>query len=484
MITIIATCSVILMQAYWLHRQYMFGMKQQLKAQADSILLTADSYWSNYKGKQDSVTGYILALRGKGGEWETSISSPPPNGVNAQTATVAIRRKLKIIADSFDLKEKLPDEGVPAAVDKQLCQMKWHNTPHMLEEYLRTSLKNNSLSITSTNDTSRIWRYRIVDTHFFVAPRFTMLYGFNPLVRHNILISCRLNASPVLSQLSGLFAGACIWSVLMILCLVYQTRTLFIQYRIDSLRKDFAHTMIHELKRPVQSLKMLIALLQNKEMRNDHRLYNKTLTEARTELDNLSAYFIKLRDVTYGDEKSIPLNRTSFDLLDVAVESVRLLNISDTGKRLHVELLYNGQKILQRTDESIVVPGTGNSGISAGPLLITADRIHISNIINNLLENAVKYSRPESVYIEMDITTTQDRINLLVKDRGKGIPSDELSHVFEQFYRSPSLAGTDVPGIGLGLSYVKLLTEAHGGTVGVSSTPGKGTTFKLEMPRI
>ena len=103
-------------------------------------------------------------------------------------------------------------------------------------------------------------------------------------------------------------------------------------------------------------------------------------------------------------------------------------------------------------------------------------------MVSNLLENAVKYSG-STVHITITCTVEHHRLVLSVADNGIGIPVNEQNRVFDKFYRSASLPDRTVPGIGLGLSYVKLLAEAHHGTVTLSSQPGQGTTVILCIPQ-
>src|SRR3712207_2953963 len=101
---------------------------------------------------------------------------------------------------------------------------------------------------------------------------------------------------------------------------------------------------------------------------------------------------------------------------------------------------------------------------STDRLIVTADPVHISNIVSNLIENAVKYSGT-SVHILVDCALHDHRLMIKVADDGIGIPTSEQLRVFDKFYRSGNLPDKTLPGIGLGLSYVKLLVEAHRGTV-------------------
>ena len=113
--------------------------------------------------------------------------------------------------------------------------------------------------------------------------------------------------------------------------------------------------------------------------------------------------------------------------------------------------------------------------------IVSADRSHLYNILNNLVENAVKYSGAE-VEINAAAREKEGFVELSVCDNGFGIPSGDVKHVFKRFYRGKALAG-EQPGMGLGLAYVKLLVEAHGGDISVDSTEGRGTCFTIKLPQ-
>lgn len=121
--------------------------------------------------------------------------------------------------------------------------------------------------------------------------------------------------------------------------------------------------------------------------------------------------------------------------------------------------------------------------VAKDDLEILADRMHLANIVCNLLENAIKYSR-EAVTIRMDYWMREDgMVQICVADNGIGIAKADQRYVFDKFYRSESAKDKAIPGIGLGLSYVKLLVEAHGGSISLDSTEGEGTTFTILIPQ-
>jgi two-component system phosphate regulon sensor histidine kinase PhoR len=125
--------------------------------------------------------------------------------------------------------------------------------------------------------------------------------------------------------------------------------------------------------------------------------------------------------------------------------------------------------------------GEINTEFSADSSVILIDEVHMSNVINNLIDNAVKYSDKAP---RIGIFTDSDHLgfHIQVSDEGIGMRKEFLSQVFDPFYRVPTGNVHNVKGFGLGLSYVKKIVEAHGGTVHVKSQVGKGSTFEITIP--
>lgn len=224
------------------------------------------------------------------------------------------------------------------------------------------------------------------------------------------------------------------------------------------MRKNFVNTMIHELKRPVQTLKMCVAFLNNKSMRTDEQAMDEVVKDSMFELDNLSAYLSKVRDMTRADYEHTPLNIRTFNLQETIEKLIRLCNVP-TDKQVSIRPHFHMDSPL-----------------------VTADPVHIANIISNLIENSIKYSETK-VEIGIECILKSHTLTLRISDNGIGIPASEQGKAFDKFYRGSHLPDRNIPGIGLGLSYVKLLTEAHHGTITLASQPGKGTTFTLVIPQ-
>jgi two-component system phosphate regulon sensor histidine kinase PhoR len=113
--------------------------------------------------------------------------------------------------------------------------------------------------------------------------------------------------------------------------------------------------------------------------------------------------------------------------------------------------------------------------------IISCDEVHISNVLFNLVDNAIKYS-PEKLYLSVRTENENNGISIAITDHGLGMSKDQIHRIFDTFYRVPTGNVHDVKGFGLGLSYVKKMVEAHEGTIQVNSRLGQGSTFVIWLP--
>ena len=246
--------------------------------------------------------------------------------------------------------------------------------------------------------------------------------------------------------------------LLLIVCLIFQLKTILKQKKINEIRESFVNTMIHELKRPVQTLKTFVSFLKDKKMRSDEETTERIVHDSMFELDNLSAYLSKLKDMLRIDSETTSVFPVRFRLGDIIERVVRLTHLS-ADKKVSISTIYENDN-----------------------LYIDADPIHFANVLNNLIENSIKYSE-DHVDIELKAGCKKNKIWLTIQDNGIGVPQTEHEKIFPKFYRGSNIPDKNTPGIGLGLSYVKLIMEAHHGSIHLTSQPGKGTTITLNFPQ-
>ena len=313
-------------------------------------------------------------------------------------------------------------------------------------------------SITTTKTDTMVWQSSMLQHTSIWRPVMTVSFPYDIFEGQQVVVKTAIGMSPIIRRMTYTLLITILLSFFLIFCLVYQILTIRKQRHIETIRQEFLHTMIHELKRPISTLKMCVSFMGNERMMQDGESKQKILNSSHNELDNLTSYFSKLRDITFSDTEEIPLVKSRFALRGLMEECVSKQNTpSDKDVRMEI--------------------------VAEDDLEIRADRMHLANIVCNLLENAIKYSR-EAVTIRIDYRMCEDgKVQISVADNGIGIAKADQRYVFDKFYRSESAKDKAIPGIGLGLSYVKLLVEAHGGSISFDSTEGEGTTFTIIIPQ-
>jgi two-component system phosphate regulon sensor histidine kinase PhoR len=289
-------------------------------------------------------------------------------------------------------------------------------------------------------------------------PRLTVSYAYSPLENLGVFVHIKLHTQPVFYRMGIQLIVSVGITLLLIVCLIFQVRTILKQKKVNEIRENFVNTMVHELKRPVQTLKTFVSFLKDEKMRSDTTATEQVVRDAMFELDNITAYLNKLKDMLQADSETTSLHITRFNLQELVEKVIRLTHIP-VDKEVTITPVFE-------TDH----------------FEVEADPIHFANVLSNLIENAIKYSG-EKVHIELKVGQTKRKIWVSVKDDGIGIPVSEQESVFAKFYRGNNIPDKNIPGIGLGLSYVKLIVEAHQGNIHLNSQAGEGTAITIYLPQ-
>lgn len=466
-LTIITALLMIVGQAYWLHtrldysaREYMeelhrkiqelereeCGIRNAMKNEADS---------NRVYNRMRYTFSQIHSEDTKHPEARQNVMAVfidfEKDSLDRVDSLAAIQR-----ADTFEISNRSYPDVTDAAL-RYVTDLCVPFRPELLDSLLHEDDIHSSDWKLSILDTV-LWKSTYRPVRHFLSYRMEVVYPYNILKRKVATAVVDVPVNPLLKGMVGQLLGSLLLIVLLVCCFCIQIDTILKQYRLDELRKNFVNTMIHELKRPVQALKMCIAFLNNRKMRMDEQMTEEVLKDSMFELDNLSAYLAKVREMTRADYEHTPLAISVFNLSDTVNQLIRLApRPADKHVRFVVDLPEE-------------------------PLRVKADSVHLANCLSNLIENAMKYSGTEvciSVYARLEA----HKLRIQVADNGMGIPPSEQAHVFEKFYRARNVVTQHLPGIGLGLSYVKLMVEAHGGSVCVESRLEKGTTFFIELPQ-
>ncbi|WP_437920161.1 sensor histidine kinase [Sphingobacterium sp. LRF_L2] len=240
---------------------------------------------------------------------------------------------------------------------------------------------------------------------------------------------------------------------------LYLFKTIRRQNQLAILRKAFVNNMTHELKTPVATVMAAVEAIQRFVASDDKVRMNKYLDISKSELEHLSNMIERVLQLDVDETHRIRVVKRPFDLIAVVRNTLETARI---GTKKSVEMTCEAKEDV---------------------LMFAADEAHIKNVLSNLLDNAIKYSSREPVKIKILIEENEEAVFIAVIDQGDGIEATHVDSIFDMFYRVPQGNLHNVKGFGLGLAYVKHVVEQHGGSIRVKSEFGKGSTFKIKIPK-
>ena len=367
----------------------------------------------------------------------------------------------EVIRDVISLKfstNDMSDDNMHKGIDRAITNFRNPFREEVFDSILRADIPGVACKLMPLNDEDSVGYSTWQLSGNLLSPSVQVFYIYSPFEFKGIEINALIPSQPMFGRMAVQLLLSLSLILLLIGCLILQIRTILKQQKINEMREGFVNTMIHELKRPVQTLKTFISFLGNKEMRSDETITEQVIQDSMFELDNLSAYLKKLKDMIRADNDVTSLQISRFNIRELIEKIIRLAK-SSTTKDINISILYESDL-----------------------LWVEADAVHVANVLNNLIENAIKYSG-EHVDIEIKAALKGKELWLTVSDNGIGIPYSEKDKVFAKFYRGSNIPDKNIPGIGLGLSYVKLIIEAHKGKVSLLSDVGKGTSVTLLIPQ-
>ena len=230
------------------------------------------------------------------------------------------------------------------------------------------------------------------------------------------------------------------------------------QKRLSEVKTDFINNMTHELKTPISTIALSSDMLMRGDFSNDPEKLQRYASIIFKENKRLENQVERVLNVAKMDKETLHLKKDGLNIHELLEEVRENFEFTQTDKGGDIQL------DLQASEANII-----------------ADPVHISNVVYNLLDNAVKYCEVEP-NIRVRTSNADNGLLLEISDNGIGIRRENLKQIFDKFYRVPTGNIHNVKGFGLGLYYVKIIIEQHGGRVQVKSTPGKGTVFTIWLP--
>lgn len=259
------------------------------------------------------------------------------------------------------------------------------------------------------------------------------------------------------SVLKTLLASVLFMGIILF-CFAYTISVIFRQKKLSEMKNDFINNMTHEFKTPIATISLASDSISSPMVINSPDKIRRFTDIIRQENKRMNNQVEKVLQMAQIDRQDFTLKLSEVNLHDVITNAVEYISLQ-----------------VEKKD------GTVTANLQATQPVIQGDLTHISNIINNLLDNANKYS-PEKPEISVSTRNVNGGVEVIVSDKGIGMSKESRKHIFEKFYRVHTGNLHDVKGFGLGLSYVKAMMDAHKGRVDVKSELGKGSSFILFFP--
>jgi two-component system, OmpR family, phosphate regulon sensor histidine kinase PhoR len=241
-------------------------------------------------------------------------------------------------------------------------------------------------------------------------------------------------------------------------CFIYTILVIYQQKKLSEMKNDFINNMTHEFKTPIATISLASDSITNAMVINNPDKIRRFADIIKQENKRMNGQVEKVLQMALIDRDTINLNFSSIDLHEVINQALGNINLQ-----------------VEKKD------GRVSSHFNADRPVIEGDSNHISNVINNLLDNANKYS-PEKPDISVSTRNISNGVEITIADKGIGMTKEAKKKIFEKFYRVHTGNLHDVKGFGLGLAYVKAMVTAHKGSIDVKSDLGKGSSFIIFLP--
>ncbi len=286
----------------------------------------------------------------------------------------------------------------------------------------------------------------------------------------------------ILSRMTATLAGSAMLILVIMGCFYVAITTIFRQKKMADIKNDFINNMTHEFKTPISTIGLAVEMARDQLATSAppspvlagaggstgrhsglaDRL-SRYVSIIRDENQRLGSHVEKVLQMALLDKGEVKLALTPVNVHDVIEKVLNTMSLSIEQRHGELDMEFDA------TNE-----------------VVLADEVHLTNMLYNLIDNAIKYS-PDHVAIRIRTSNTtlpsgKPAVAIAVADEGLGLTKEQISRIFETFYRVPTGNRHDVKGFGLGLSYVKKMAEEHQGQITVTSTPGQGSEFELVIP--
>ncbi|MBL7138502.1 MAG: HAMP domain-containing histidine kinase [Bacteroidales bacterium] len=289
------------------------------------------------------------------------------------------------------------------------------------------------------------YAYPLFSYDMFTTPEYLLIYF--PYERQFLL-----------TELWGMLLISIVLIVVIVYTFSYTITILIRQKKISDMKSDFINNMTHEFKTPISTISLACEALEDKELPRSKAFYDNYIEMIREENSRLSILSERILQAAVLEKGELKMYREMVDLHAV---------IRDVMKNIRIQVE--------------IKDGDIHTNLRAKPSQLEGDKVHLTNLVYNLLDNATKYT-PRRPDIRIRTENSGQGITLSIQDNGTGISKHEQKKIFDKLYRIPTGNIHNVRGFGLGLSYVKAIVGEHHGKITIDSEMNKGTLFKIYLP--
>ncbi len=335
----------------------------------------------------------------------------------------------------------------------------------MLDQDIRAELMNNGVNIpyhftVSTTDGREVYRCPDYSDEGEKYSYTQLLFRNDPQSKMGVVKIHFPDMSSYIFSSVRFMIPSLVFTLVLLITFIFTIVLIFRQKRYTEIKNDFINNMTHELKTPIASISLAAQMMNDESVPKTEQMTKHLGGVIADESKRLRFLVEKVLQMSMFDKKSVVFKKKSLDLNEMVetIASTFTLRVEHTGGKIYTQI--------EAVDSGIYV-----------------DEVHFQNAITNLMDNAVKYRKPEEpldIYIRT--WNDHDRLLLSIRDTGQGIKKENIKKIFDKFYRVHTGNKHDVKGFGLGLAYVKKVVDLHQGEIKCESELGKGTKFTISLP--
>ncbi|OYU80361.1 MAG: two-component sensor histidine kinase [Flavobacterium sp. BFFFF1] len=300
-------------------------------------------------------------------------------------------------------------------------------------------------------------KFKVNKNATFMTPIFKDNQGNS---RYKLLVSFPEKKKFLFSELINITILSIVFTLVIIIAYSSALSQLIKQRQISEIKTDFINNMTHEFKTPIATINLALDAIKNPKVQGDYEKMHRYHQMIRDENKRMHAQVENVLRISKLEKRELEINKESYDINEI---------IEDAAE--HVNLIIEDRG------------GIINMDLQAKRTTVLLNDVHFTNVIVNILDNAIKYS-PDAPIINVHTENVKDFVIIKIKDKGSGMSKTAQKRIFEKFYREHTGDIHNVKGHGLGLAYVKKIIEDHDGQIAVESEKGKGSTFIIKLPLI